>query len=133
MTDIKPHALIIHRDLDVEYGPSVDIECPGVTEACRMWVECRTPECPGSNGGDDTLHVVSPIAHGVEHRHFDEGPGGYWGIRSDECYALDHGHAAGEEFADEHHLGTGRHEVFVEVDETTVIFTLATRHMEASA
>lgn len=119
-----PHTLTVRRDPDPTLSPDIDLECPVVTVTCRAWYQCKVPECPGNNGGGDTLHDVSPIAHGVMHRYFDEGPGGYWGVPSGECYVINHGHAAAEEFADEHRLGSGSYEVLAEVDDTTVIFTL---------
>jgi hypothetical protein len=35
------------------------VECPGVDDDCRAWVECRQPGCDPDDDGFD---------HGVEHR-----------------------------------------------------------------
>lgn len=124
------HTLIIKVDrhpLDHE-PPDVDftVKCHGVTDACAEWTECKQADCPGNTGGDDTLYDVSPIAHGQEHRYFDETTAtGYWAVRTGGCWAENNGHAAAEEFAEEQGLADGTYDVDVEVDDSTVIITRA--------
>jgi hypothetical protein len=82
------HTLVIEvsgNDVDGE-GWDVDysIECPGVTDACRMWVGCDIPDCPGNTGDDDTLYDVSNIAHGKPHKYIDDS----WMVPTDTCYLI---------------------------------------------
>lgn len=61
-----------------------EIDCPGVTDACRMWTVCNVVDCPGRTGDDDTLYDVSNIAHGQPHRYIDDG----WMVPTDTCYLI---------------------------------------------
>jgi hypothetical protein len=58
------------------------IECPGVTRACEMFLEC--PECkdPKDPARQDELDRDSE-AHGVEHDHI---PGLGWATPTGSCY-----------------------------------------------
>ena len=120
------HTLIVSRDPDPELMPDAEIECHGVTDACAEWTECRVAECPGNTGQDDTLWDVSDMAHGVQHRYIYNDAGDFWGVRSGGCYAMNRNDADAQEFAEEHNLGSGRYAVDVEIDDSTVIITLAT-------
>ena len=85
MSDI--HTLIIGADPLEPADPDLftyEIHCPGVTDACRLWVGCEVPECPGNTGGDDTLYDVSDVAHGQKHRYIDES----WMVQTDHCYLV---------------------------------------------
>ncbi len=119
------HTLIVSRDPDPQYGPDAEIRCNGVTETCAEWVECKVAECPANTGGDDTLYDVSDVAHGQQHRYFDQQPYGFWAVRSGGCYAESRNDADAQEFAEEQKLGSGEYPVNVEVDASTVIITLA--------
>jgi len=119
------HILTVLRDADEEFGPSADISCPGVTEACAEWVECTSAEC--KTFADERPSADDFTAHGQEHRYFDESHDSYWGIRSGFCYAENSGDAAAEEFAEQEKLDAGRYTVTVEVDGSTVIITGAER------
>jgi hypothetical protein len=119
------HTLTVSRDPDPEFGPTADITCHGVTDACAEWSECKVAECPGNTGQDDVLYDVSPHAHEQEHRRFDEqGPDDYWAVRTGFCWAENHGDAEAAEFAEEQKLGAGQYPVIVEVDDTSMSITL---------
>ncbi|WP_433730803.1 hypothetical protein ACQP2Y_21055 [Actinoplanes sp. CA-051413] len=128
---IDHHILTVTRDADDEYGPAADITCPGVTETCAEWVECKRTVCSARATDDDSTDAT---AHGEQHRYFDEDtPTGYWAVRSGDCYAQNHGEAAAEEFAEERHLGSGTYPVTVEADGSTVILVMADSPAEAVA
>lgn len=116
------HTLVVSRDHDAEYEPDASIECHGVTDTCAEWVECENTFC-SAGAIDDERTVVT--AHDVEHRYFDQQPHGFWAVRSGGCYAESCNDADAREFAEEQKLGSGRHPVNVEVDDSTVIITLA--------
>lgn len=118
----NPHVLIIKSveavtnddgGLAIDFSYDISIECPAVTDACAEWVECAVAGCTVpheyNHGARDAL------GHGVEHRWFREPS--IWGVRSGFCFALNHGHAAGEELAERLHLHTGRYEVEPEFED----------------
>lgn len=116
------HTLIIKvsgNDVDGE-GWDVDysIECPGVSNACRMWTECDVPECPGRTGQDDTLYDVSDIAHGQPHKYIDDS----WMVPTDTCYLIiaDELPDAAGYLASKQNLGAGRYQVGHDFDEGTI-------------
>lgn len=76
-----PHILTI---AEVDGGLRYSIECPGVTNACRAWVDCPKfgKEC------DDDLLDEDNVAHGVEHQWID----GDWMIPTEECLVAVHDH-----------------------------------------
>jgi hypothetical protein len=117
------HTITVLRDADPELMPEAEIHCPGVTDTCAEWVECQNPECAAEDDERSTLDDYT--AHDQQHRYFDEQPSGYWAVRSGFCYAENHGDAEASEFAEREKLGAGRHNVLVEVDDSTVILTLA--------
>lgn len=126
------HILTVTRDADAEYGAAADITCPGVTDTCAEWTECKRTFCSARAAEDDGS--TDAIAHGEQHRYFDEDtPVGYWAIRSGECYAQNHGEAAAEEFAEEQQLGSGTYSVTVEADGSDVILALVDSPAEAVA
>lgn len=107
------HVIVVLRDPDGEFAPDVEIECPGVTDACAEWIECKVADCPANTGGDDTFYDVSDVAHGEQHRYIDD----TWMIRTGFCYAENHGHDAAGQFVERHQLGAGRYEVVPEFDD----------------
>jgi hypothetical protein len=94
----------------------VEIKCLGITDECAEWINCEVPECPGSTGGDDTLHDVSDVAHGQQHKYLDES----WMVRSGSCYLANHGHDMAGQVAEKLGLGDGRYEVTPEFDDGTL-------------
>jgi hypothetical protein len=81
------HTLIIKGDAEAPTDADLfdyEVHCPGVTDACRLWVGCEVPECPGSTGGDDTLYDVSDVAHGQKHRYINDS----WMVPTDGCYLV---------------------------------------------
>lgn len=121
MSDTHTLVVTMHSDCldmeptDVDYA----VECPGVTTACAEWVLCKVAECPGNNGGDDTLYDVSNVAHGVEHRYVDSSSGGFWGVQSGACYIVgaDEMPDAADYLATKEELGAGRYLVGHDFDE----------------
>lgn len=77
------HHLVVTRvEVDDEDGTCVvdydyEVECPGVEDSCRAWIECRTCS-PGSRLEEDE------IRHGVRHREFY---GGWIGAETEQCLA----------------------------------------------
>jgi hypothetical protein len=86
------HILIVTPDPDdPEGGYTYVVECPGVTDACRMWVEC------GYNHSDDDLYE-DETAHGERHQMIgDIG----WCVSTDACFIVgnDYLHDAAEGIA----------------------------------
>ncbi len=117
------HTLIVVRDHDDEFGPDASIECHGVTEACAEWIECRKPEC--STDDDERSALDDFTAHGEQHRYSNGDLGNFWAVRSGGCYAESRNDADAQEFAEKRRLGSGRYPVDVEIDDSTVIITLA--------
>lgn len=107
MTDKPTHTLIVTvDDDDTRY---YDIECPQVTDHCRVWVEARCDEAQHSDDWDgDTWfdYTGETEAHGVEHLHVD----GSWSHPEDRCWLM-----VAPDFlrdpAEELNLPAGRHTV----------------------
>jgi len=108
------HTLVItmHSDCidmeptDVDY----DIECPGVSDACRMWVECDIPNCENDSG-----HNAGELIHGKRHQYV----GDSWSVPTDTCYlaVADEMPDAADYLATKHQLGVGRYVVGHDFDE----------------
>lgn len=109
------HLIVLARDPDPEFAPDVDIECPGVTDACAEWIECMISTCPGKT--DSSLFGEGDVGHGVQHRNIQ----GAWMVRSGFCFAENHGHGVASEFVERHELGAGRHEVIPEFEDDTLV------------
>ncbi|WBB73253.1 hypothetical protein O7602_26805 [Micromonospora sp. WMMD1128] len=58
------------------------IECPGVTDHCRMWRDCKQCESLSYDLDEDE---DQQIVHGVEHRYMDE----RWMVRTEDCFVRD--------------------------------------------
>ncbi|MFG3710824.1 hypothetical protein [Micromonospora sp. NPDC047730] len=95
---LGPHVLVVS---EVDGKRWHVIECPGVTDACRAWVDCPQRD---EEHNDDALED-DPVAHGVEHRWID----GDWMVRTDDCLVRTHMYAG--EIAAELNLPPGRHPV----------------------
>ena len=110
------HALIIKHDrhpLDHE-PPDIEfsIECPGVTDACHMWVECDRPRCR-----EDNPNLGEGVVHGKRHLLF---PGsGTWSVPTDTCYLViaDEMPDAADYLATKQKLGAGRYLIGHDFDE----------------
>ena len=90
----------------------VEIKCPGVTDVCAEWMECKVDECPGRDGDDDALSDTSGVAHGEEHQYIDG-----WMVRSGNCWLINHGHSAAAEIAEDKKLRPGRYQVTPEFED----------------
>lgn len=77
-----PHVLIAEIDPDNHERLSYSIDCPGVTDSCRTYWECREdhPEAAGEWDEEEEIH-------GVPHRRI---PGLGWSIPSGQCYVANH-------------------------------------------
>jgi hypothetical protein len=95
MTGTAPHVLVVFVDeADVH---EFAIECPGVTDACRAWLECVEKHCTARQEhaedcrADCNRHNDSsedePVAHGRRHRYIGGAFVG-WGTPSDDCYPV---------------------------------------------
>lgn len=59
-----------------------EIECPGVTDECRLYEECGAcKECRASSGAAFDS-AESGVLHGVKHLHIDDA----WMGATDRCY-----------------------------------------------
>lgn len=76
--------------------PQLDyaIECPGVTPACALWLECSTCYVPRVGLAAERREELEQTgeAHGVEHQWID----GRWMTPTTDCYLAGHD-ALGEE------------------------------------
>jgi hypothetical protein len=84
MTTKQPHILVVTGEYDI--GDQIDdrkyeIECPGVTDACAMWIPC---DCAAAARPDQLWE--DPVAHGVEHQNID----GEWMTQTDQCLYAGH-------------------------------------------
>lgn len=112
------HTLIIkfdtdplgHEPSDVDYS----IECPEITDACRMWVECDIPGC----GSEDAVRDHKKVIHGKRHQLIAS----TWSIPTDTCYLLiaDELCDAADFLATKLNLGPGRYTVGHDFDEGMV-------------
>lgn len=120
-----PHILVVSRDPDPQLGASAYLECPGVTPECAMWVRCEQDGCPTAADDEGPAEGIWRAEfHGVEHRWFDEEVSReFWGVETDQCYAVEQNDAPAEEFAEEQQLGSGRYPVTVEIDGNAVILS----------
>lgn len=78
------HVLVVSVDPDDSDAVVGAIECPGVTDACRVWWECQSCNNAIDGVGNDKIDdVIENGAHGVEHTF------GEYGLMaaSDDCMA----------------------------------------------
>lgn len=106
---VDPHPLD-HEPPDVDFF----IECPGVTDACRMWVECDIPNC----GSTDAERDHNAVLHGKRHQLVVS----TWSVPTDICYLIvaDETPDAADSLAAKQHLGPGRYLVTHEIYEGCV-------------
>lgn len=112
------HVLVVTDDgeRDRDYA----VVCPGVTDACRMWVACS----PCKPGDGERLDDDEPfgVAHGVEHQNFSWG----WSVPSGQCFVRDN--EGLYDVAEELALEPGRYPVEHECeDESYLVLHLATK------
>lgn len=124
VTETKPHVLVVsvgedqcpglsdehtkHDDNCLDY----EIECPGVADGCRAWVECK----PCNALDDDEDLVTDSEAHGQRHKYL---PDLRWCVPTSDCYAslADNLPDAAERLR----LAPGRYEVGVDFDESVYL------------
>lgn len=86
----EPHVLVVGEPLDPDLIPQFEVECPGVTDDCRMWAECAVSGCPpftqGTEAEDEAIDEGGYTAHGVEHKRLTVG----WCVRTEQCFIRDH-------------------------------------------
>ena len=79
----QPHMLVVTRR---DGPPAFAVECPGVTDGCRSWIECRADGCDLdqmdrlAEDGDD-----EPELHGQRHRNLDG-----WSTPTNGCFIASH-------------------------------------------
>lgn len=101
------HTLIItaYADSTMDEPTELDftVECPGVTDACRMWVECDVAGCGSTNAERD--HNI--VLHGTRHQLISS----TWSIPTDTCYliAADEMPDTADFLATQQELGAGRY------------------------
>lgn len=79
-----PHVLVVtgHYDLSDQVDErEFQIECPGVTDCCRLWVPCDCPE-----SADPDRLWDDNVAHDVVHQSIDNE---WWGVATDRCLYVD--------------------------------------------
>lgn len=81
------HTLIVTPSAarpDDEDGYSYEVDCPGVTDSCRLWEDC--------GAGFDEQQVLEnrnerhPVAHGKRHSFIDS----LWMAETTACYVATH-------------------------------------------
>jgi len=98
-----PHTLTITET--VEDGiteQEYSVECPGVTDNCRLWRECDQDK---ELSFDLDEEEVWQTVHGVEHQLIDD----RWMVRTEECFVRDNDRLA--EAAGDLELPAGTYEV----------------------
>jgi len=104
MTD-QPHILIVtETTADGVTEQDYEIECPGVTKACRMWLTCQTCQSLDYDLDDDGK-TVAPVVHGVEHQSIED----MWMTPTDNCFVQVNDYLA--EAAEPLNLKPGRYPV----------------------
>ncbi|MBQ1047824.1 hypothetical protein KBX50_05045 [Micromonospora sp. C51] len=76
------------------------MRCPGLTDDCRAWIECRHSDCRPEDLDDN-----DGFGHGVEHRYV----AGCWSLPLDYCFLADGAGNGVSEAAEELHLPPGHH------------------------
>lgn len=82
----NPHVLVVTADPDDPERLDYSVECPGVTDECRMYRDCLAGKAERSaldRAADDGEPLV---AHGKRHLKVD----GAWMAETDHCYAQGH-------------------------------------------
>lgn len=89
---LAPHVLVV--EVDGTGTPWFKIECSGVTDGCRSWLECRDKTCTvwrdhDSRCADDcSIHFEpdndEPTLHGLRHRYIDSVSG--WCTPEERCW-----------------------------------------------
>lgn len=121
--DTQPHVLVVRVD---EAGVhQFEIECAGVTDACRAWLECQENSCPVGDGCEDTCpdacaehgaDLDEAEAHGTRHRYIGGAHMG-WGVPTDECYPTTSGEVVEAAYRIRTDWLPGRYPVLCEMDE----------------
>lgn len=118
----EPHVLVVSYGQQDDEHPQFDLECSGVSDACRAWRECAEDVFPCSADPDqvDIYEELLQLVHGVEHEYYD---GRTWvPTEPPACFAadaLDLRDAARESLDTPvgEHVRPGRYPVRVRVDE----------------
>jgi hypothetical protein len=82
----KPHILIVKPDPDDPESLDYEVECPGVTDACREYRDCLANDSEQAalvRAMDDGQPIV---AHGKRHLNIE----GTWMAETDFCYVQGH-------------------------------------------
>jgi hypothetical protein len=88
MTDTQ-HFLIVAADPDNPGDEDLyeyEVECPGVTDACRRYEDCVPDDHERTLLEEAVDNETEPIAHGVKHLLLD----GMWCAATDRCNVRDH-------------------------------------------
>lgn len=94
---LAPHVLVV--EVDSTGTPWFKIECPGVTDACRSWIECQDKACTVWRDHTDrcrddcSIHFDpdndEPTLHGIRHLYSDSVSG--WCTPQDQCWPATNG------------------------------------------
>lgn len=111
----EPHVLVVENpEGDMARPWSYRVECPGVTDDCRAWAECRADAWP-CNADRERVDVYDELcqtdwtAHGVDHQWAENRP---WTPTGDSLVVV---HPQAWDAADELELpGPGRYAVELE-------------------
>lgn len=114
------------EDPDLRY----DIECPGVTNSCRAWDECRTCYVPRVGISSDVKDQLEQHgeAHGQPHQYID----GRWMTPTSHCYVAGHD-ALSEEGSYIANGQPGRWPVAHEVGDGTELYLHVLKPAEATS
>lgn len=107
----EPHVLVVELDeMDVH---EFKIECPGVSDDCRAWLECSENGCT-VGVEDDIDNDVE--AHGVRH-HYVGGAHIGWGTPTDTCWPATSGEIVEAAYAIRTDWIRGRYPICCDLDE----------------
>ncbi|RKR92851.1 hypothetical protein BDK92_7333 [Micromonospora pisi] len=116
MTTPRTHFLVVtpdERDPQERDYFEYTVECPGVTDECRKWLECL----PGTDGRAALENAYDngdnePIQHGLRHKKINH----KWMAETTGCYLQDHD-ALGDAVAG--YFAAGRHPIGWDVGDGT--------------
>jgi hypothetical protein len=80
------HTLVVAEDPDYPGDRDAylfSVECPGVTDGCRAYVECQP--CNSDSEISEALWD-EPVRHGAEHVQIEDLG---WSLATDQCFLLD--------------------------------------------
>lgn len=87
----NPHLLVVETSDNENWnGYSYRVECPGVTDTCRAWLECLEPGCPPFAPDTEAEEQAQDDGEFVNHGDIHEQVCGMWCVATSDCYIATH-------------------------------------------